>query len=73
MKKLLVILILGVLLAARTDAAQPPIGKAVEVGPTVTAAGDAGERKVEANSDIFFLDKISTNPAGVGEFLFSDG
>ncbi len=53
--------------------AEPAIGKAVEVGPAITAVGSAGAREVVADGDIFFLDKISTNSAGVGEFVFSDG
>jgi hypothetical protein len=54
-------------------AAAAPVGKAVRATQTVKANGDVGSRVVNANSDVFFLDRISTDAAGIGEFVFTDG
>ena len=53
--------------------ANEPIGKVLSAAKIVRASGNAGERILDKNSDIFFLDRISTNSTGVGEFEFSDG
>jgi hypothetical protein len=50
-----------------------PIGKVLSAAQTVRASGNAGARVLTKNADIFFLDRISTNATGVGEFEFSDG
>jgi len=50
-----------------------PVGKVLSAAQTVRASGNAGGRVLNKNADIFFLDRISTNATGVGEFEFSDG
>jgi hypothetical protein len=50
-----------------------PVGQVLKATETVRASGNAGARVLSKNSDIFFLDRISTNATGVGEFEFADG
>ncbi len=50
-----------------------PVGQVLKATQTVRASGNAGARVLSKNSDIFFLDRISTNNTGVGEFEFADG
>lgn len=50
-----------------------PVGQVLKATQTVRASGNAGARVLSENSDIFFLDRISTNSTGVGEFEFADG
>jgi hypothetical protein len=50
-----------------------PVGKALRATQTVRANGNAGSRVVNTDSDVFFLDRISTDAAGIGEFVFNDG
>ena len=50
-----------------------PVGQVLKATETVRASGNAGERVLSKNSGIFFLDRISTNATGVGEFEFTDG
>ena len=50
-----------------------PVGQVLKATQTVRASGNAGARVLSKNSDIFFLDRISTNTTGVGEFEFADG
>jgi hypothetical protein len=50
-----------------------PVGQVLKATQTVRASGNAGARVLTRNSDIFFLDRISTNNTGVGEFEFADG
>lgn len=50
-----------------------PVGKVLSAAQTLRASGNAGARVLSKNSDIFFLDRISTNTTGIGEFEFSDG
>ena len=53
--------------------ASEPIGKVLSAVKTVQASGTAGTRVLAKSDDIFFLERISTNSTGVGEFEFSDG
>jgi hypothetical protein len=50
-----------------------PVGQVLKATQTVRASGNAGARVLSKNSNIFFLDRISTNNTGVGEFEFADG
>jgi len=50
-----------------------PVGQVLKATQTVRASGNAGARVLSRNSDIYFLDRISTNSTGVGEFAFADG
>ena len=50
-----------------------PVGQVLKATETVRASGNAGARVLSKNSDIFFMDRISTNATGVGEFEFADG
>jgi hypothetical protein len=50
-----------------------PVGQVMRATETVRASGNTGARVLSKNSDIFFLDRISTNATGVGEFEFADG
>src|SRR6185436_11085219 len=50
-----------------------PVGKVLSAAQTVRASGNAGARVLTKNAEIFFLDRISTNATGIGEFEFSDG
>ena len=54
-------------------AAGAPVGKVVAAAATVRASGNTGARVLTKNADIFFLDRISTNSTGIGEFVFNDG
>ena len=53
--------------------ASEPIGQVLSAVKTVRASGTAGTRVLAKSDDIFFLDRISTNSTGAGEFEFSDG
>ncbi len=74
MKTLLGLLLTMVLILSEAAvAAGAPVGKVVSAAATVRASGNTGARVLTKNADIFFLDRISTNATGVGEFEFSDG
>jgi hypothetical protein len=49
------------------------LGKAVSAKPSVSSAGSKGSKTLRPGDPIFFMDKLSTNSTGVGEFLFDDG
>lgn len=66
-------LAIAILLPVSALPLAPPIGKVIKSAPTIRASGSAGNRVLGADSDIFQLDRISTNGSGTGEFEFSDG
>ena len=47
-----------------------PIGKVLSAAEILRASGKAGTRVLSKKDNIFFLDRISTNSTGVGEFEF---
>jgi hypothetical protein len=49
------------------------VGKVVSTKPSVSSAGSAGKKTLRSSDPVFFMDKLSTNSTGVGEFLFDDG
>jgi hypothetical protein len=53
--------------------AKEPIGIVLGAAETVKAKGTQGTRVLAKNDDVFFLDRISSNATGSGEFQFSDG
>ncbi len=53
--------------------ASEPIGKVLNATTTLRASGNAGTRILNDDANIFFLDRISSNTTGSGEFEFSDG
>lgn len=70
---LLLSMAMGFILSGAAVAAGAPVGKVVSAAATVRASGNTGARVLTKNADIFFLDRISTNSTGIGEFVFSDG
>ena len=76
MKALLRLFAATAMLAVANGPAVPisaPVGQVLKATQTVRASGNAGARVLSRNSDIYFLDRISTNATGVGEFEFADG
>lgn len=76
MKALIRLFAVTAMLAVASGPAVPisaPVGQVLKATQTVRASGNAGARVLSKNSDIFFLDRISTNSTGVGEFEFADG
>jgi hypothetical protein len=53
--------------------AREPIGTVLGAAQTVKAKGTQGTRVLAKNDDVFYLDRISSNGTGSGEFQFSDG
>lgn len=53
--------------------AREPIGTVLGTAQTVKAKGMQGTRVLAKNDDVFFLDRISSNGTGSGEFQFIDG
>ncbi len=53
--------------------AKEPIGTVLGAAQTVKASGTQGTRILTKNDDVFYLDRISSNGSGSGEFQFSDG
>ena len=76
MKTLIRLFAVTAMLAVASGPAVPigaPVGQVLKATQTVRASGNAGARVLSRNSDIYFLDRISTNATGVGEFEFADG
>ncbi|MDP1699395.1 MAG: FecR domain-containing protein [Aestuariivirga sp.] len=53
--------------------ASEPIGTVLNAAQTVKASGTQGTRVLSRSDDVFYLDRISSNGTGSGEFQFSDG
>jgi hypothetical protein len=67
---------IAVLLCAlpmQTSSAAEPVGKVSSAKTAVYSAGNGGRKTVERGDPIFFLDKLSTNGTGIGEFVCQDG
>ena len=71
--RLLVAMAMLLVVSGAALSASAPIGKVLTAAQTVRASGNAGARVLTRNADIFFLDRLSTNATGTGEFEFSDG
>ena len=50
-----------------------PIGTVLRAAQTVKASGTQGTRVLSRSDDVFYMDRISSNGTGSGEFQFSDG
>lgn len=59
--------------AVNRASAGEPIGTVLRAAQTVKASGAQGTRVLARSDDVFFLDRISSNGTGSGEFQFSDG
>lgn len=70
---LFVAMAMFLVLSGTSVSASEPIGKVVSAVKIVRASGTAGTRVLEQNAEIFYLDRISTNATGTGEFQFNDG
>ena len=64
---------LATLVAVDGASAAEPIGTVLRAAQTVKASGAQGTRVLARSDDVFFLDRISSNGSGSGEFQFSDG
>ncbi|MBZ0259494.1 MAG: FecR domain-containing protein [Hyphomicrobiales bacterium] len=64
---------LATLAAVEGASAAEPIGTVVRTAQTVKASGAQGTRVLARSDDVFFMDRISSNGTGSGEFQFSDG
>jgi hypothetical protein len=53
--------------------ASEPIGTVLKAAQTVKASGTQGTRVLSRSDNVFYLDRISSNGTGSGEFQFSDG
>lgn len=71
--KLLVAAVTFIAISGNAVPITAPVGKVVSAVKTVRASGNAGARVLAKDAPIFFLDRISTNGTGAGEFEFSDG
>lgn len=61
------------LVATEGASAAEPIGTVLRAAQTVKASGAQGTRVLDRSDDVFFLDRISSNGSGSGEFQFRDG
>lgn len=59
--------------AVEGASAAEPIGTVIRAAQTVKASGSQGTRVLAGSDDVFYLDRISSNGTGSGEFQFSDG
>ena len=76
MAKLAIVLsVIGVFLAVQgiEAAVGAPVGKTSRASQTVRSSGTAGSRVMNQGSAVNFLDRITTDGSGVGEFVFNDG
>jgi hypothetical protein len=64
--------LLGVFLAQPSSAAEQ-VGKVASAKTAVYSAGAGGRKTLDTGDPVFFLDKLSTNGTGIGEFVFQDG
>ncbi len=60
-------------LAVGGASAGEPIGTVLRAAQTVKASGTQGTRVLSRSDDVFYMDRISSNGTGSGEFQFSDG
>ena len=59
--------------AVNGASASEPIGTVLKAAQTVKASGTQGTRVLSRSDAVFYLDRISSNGSGNGEFQFSDG
>jgi FecR protein len=59
--------------AVNGASASEPIGTVLKAAQTVKASGRQGTRVLSRSDGVFYLDRISSNGTGNGEFQFSDG
>ena len=59
--------------AVNGASASEPIGTVLKAAQTVKASGRQGTRVLSRSDEVFYLDRISSNGTGNGEFQFSDG
>ena len=60
-------------LAVNGAGAGEPIGTVLKAAQTVKTSGTQGTRVLSRSDGVFYLDRISSNGTGSGEFQFSDG
>lgn len=53
--------------------AAEPIGKVVAAKTSVSSSGAGGKKELKVRDDVFFMDRLTTNATGIGEFMFDDG
>jgi hypothetical protein len=61
------------LLLVQPLSAAEPVGKVLNAKTAVYSAGSAGKRTLGDDDPVFFMDRLSTNATGIGEFIFDDG
>lgn len=49
-----------------------PVGKASRATQTVRLSGSSGAKVATKGTDVYFLDRITTDGSGIGEFVFND-
>jgi hypothetical protein len=64
--------LLGFVLVHPVSAAEP-VGKVTSAKTAVFSSGSGGRKTLDEGDPVFFLDRLSTNGTGVGEFVFQDG
>ena len=64
---------MATILAINGAWASEPIGTVLKAAQTVKASGTQGTRVLSRSDNVFYLDRISSNGTGSGEFQFSDG
>jgi hypothetical protein len=65
-------LLLCVFVATPSSAAEQ-VGKVASAKTAVYSSGTGGRKALDTGDPVFFLDKLSTNGTGIGEFVFQDG
>lgn len=64
---------MATIFAVNGASASEPIGTVLKAAQTVKASGTQGTRVLSRSDGVFYLDRISSNGTGNGEFQFSDG
>ena len=65
--------LLTCLLFVQPSSAADPLGKVLNAKTSVYSSGSNGKKTLRAKDPIYFMDKLSTNATGIGEFVFDDG
>jgi hypothetical protein len=61
------------MIMAQPSIAAEQVGKVASAKTAVYSAGDGGRKTLQTGDPVFFLDRLSTNATGIGEFVFQDG